>query len=115
MGKSFLKLKIRKCDQELVNYLENSDRLLKEKIHLKREAFLKNGIQESKKAKSIIDLFMIQQSKDSEGPKHNITDQDLVDDIKVFLAAGTDTTESFIVAMTFFVFEHPLVAERLRK
>lgn len=44
-----------------------------------------------------------------------MTDEELVDDIKNFVFAGTDTASNFLVALIFLVFEHPEVAARLRK
>ena len=44
-----------------------------------------------------------------------VSDQELIDDIKTFVLAGSETSSNFLVALVFYVFECPEVAARLRK
>ena len=50
-----------------------------------------------------------------EGQKISINNEELIDEIKTFVIAGSETTSNFLVAMIFFVFERPEVSERLKK
>jgi cytochrome P450 len=47
--------------------------------------------------------------------EEKITNEEIIDEIKTFMVAGSDTTTSFITAMLFFVCEKPELVERLRK
>ena len=49
-----------------------------------------------------------------EGQKISINNEELIDEIKIFVIAGSETTSNFLVAMIFFVFEKPEVSERLK-
>ena len=42
-----------------------------------------------------------------------ITDRDIIDDIKTFVIAGTDTTSNFLAAMILFVNEKKATTQRL--
>jgi cytochrome P450 len=42
-----------------------------------------------------------------------ITDRDIIDDIKTFVIAGTDTTSNFITAMLLYVYEKESTVKRL--
>ena len=44
-----------------------------------------------------------------------ISDKELIDEIKTFIIAGTESTSNFIVGMIFLIFEHPKVVEKLRE
>ena len=49
------------------------------------------------------------------GEEGSISDRELVDEIKTFVIAGSETTANFLTAMILYVFEKPQVAEKLRK
>ena len=42
-----------------------------------------------------------------------MTDRDIIDDIKTFVIAGTDTTSNFLTAMLLYVYEKESTVKRL--
>ena len=56
-----------------------------------------------------------EQLKEEEGSERKgISERDLIDEIKTFVLAGSETTSNFLVAMLFYAFEKPDVVKRLR-
>ena len=82
--------------------------------NMKNQCLIRKG--EKKLQKSIIELLIEERKKNiEEGQKISISNEELIDEIKTFVIAGSETTSNFLVAMIFFVFEKPEVSERLRK
>jgi cytochrome P450 len=58
-------------------------------------------------------LLLSEQLKGEDEDGKGINDEELIDEIKTFVIAGSETTSNFLTAMLLFTFEKPAIASRL--
>ena len=107
-GEKFLKKGWRQFDRDFLKQKNEVNAILDNCIR----KYQQNEFRTAQKEKSIVELILSQR----DAAKENfISDEELRDEIKTFVVAGSETTSNFLVGLVFYVFEKPAVVSRLRE
>ena len=63
----------------------------------------------------MIELLIEERNKAGQGLDNHISNEELIDELKTFLIAASDTTSSFLTANILSIFGKPEVLDKLRK
>ena len=68
--------------------------------------------EDKKKVKSLVELLI--EERNSGNTESTLSTEDLIDEIKTFVIAASDTTANYLTAMLFYMFEKPEIVKKLK-
>jgi cytochrome P450 len=112
-GERLIRQQWRARDREFVQLRADINAILRSYITQAQEDLEKED--SSKGSKSIVKLLLAERKNAKQGEEEDfsITDEELADEIKTFVIAGSETTSNFLNAMLLYIFEKPAVAQKL--
>ena len=109
-----MKKRWRKADRELLDLWSELNVILGD-ILKEFELRNKKGSkldEDKKKVKSLVELLI--EERNSGNTESTLSTEDLIDEIKTFVIAASDTTANYLTAMLFYMFEKPEIVKKLK-
>lgn len=100
-GVKLVQKRWRKSDRQFMDLAEDVNAAVRSLMHKTTEKL--QSIREGQK-KNIVQLLYDQMKKTNLSEQEKITEDQIIDEIKTFMIAGTDTTSNFLTACIFYVF-----------